>query len=73
LNDIRINSLNDFLFRDDAFEVVERVNCDVLDVSAIASTDDDLNCLRIFLRFFNHSTKSVVFRVIARIAELNDR
>jgi hypothetical protein len=73
LNDTRINSLNDFLFRDDAFEVVDRVNCDVLDVSVTASTDDDLNCLKIFLRFFNHSTKFVVFRVIARIAELNDR
>jgi hypothetical protein len=44
LNHIRINSLNDFLFRDDAFEVVDRVNCEVVDVLKTSSADEDLNC-----------------------------
>ncbi len=44
LNDIFINSLDDFLFLDDAFDVINAMNWDVLDVSVSSSTDDDLNC-----------------------------
>ncbi len=44
LNDILISSLNDFLFLDDVFEVINLMNWDVLDVSATAFIDDDLIC-----------------------------
>jgi hypothetical protein len=66
LNDIRINSLDDFLFRDDAFEIVNRVNCDVVDVLKTSSFNEDLNCSLIFLLLFNHSAKSMIFRVMMR-------
>jgi hypothetical protein len=62
LNDILINFLDDFLFRDDAFEVVDRVNWDVRDVWVrISFVDENLNCSYFFFRFSSHFAKSVVF------------
>ncbi len=44
LNDIFINFLNDFLFLEEIFEVIDWINCDVLDVLKISSAEKDLNC-----------------------------
>ncbi len=44
LKNTRINSLHDFLFRDDAFEVVDWVNCEVANVLKTSFADEDLNC-----------------------------
>ncbi len=61
LNDIFINSLNDFLFLDDVFEMINLINWDVLDVSIEFSLiDKDLNCSYLFLLFSSHFAKFVV-------------
>jgi hypothetical protein len=44
LNDIFINLLVDSLFLEEIFEVIDRVDCDVLDVLKISSAEKDLNC-----------------------------
>jgi hypothetical protein len=45
LNKTRINSFDEFLFLNEISSVVDLIDCDVLDVFVIASTNDDLNCL----------------------------
>jgi hypothetical protein len=73
LNDTLISSLNDFLFLNEIFEVVNLVDWDVSDVSLKFSfADEDLNCSYLVRRSFSHSTKFVASFVIARIAELKD-
>jgi hypothetical protein len=73
LNDIFINFLDDSLFLKRVSEVVDRVDCDVLEISIKFSfTDEDLNCSYFFLRFFNHSAKFVISRVTVRIAVLKN-
>jgi hypothetical protein len=44
LNDILINFLDESLFLNEISSVVDLIDCDVLDVSAIAFTDESLNC-----------------------------
>jgi hypothetical protein len=73
LNDIFINSLDDLLFRDDAFEVVDRVDWDVRDVWVkISFVDENLNCSYSLLRSSSHFAKSMTFRVTVRIAMLKN-
>jgi hypothetical protein len=60
LNDIFINSLNDFLFLDDAFEVINLINWNVRSVFEIRTSDtflfveNDLFFFCVLRRFFNH-------------------
>jgi hypothetical protein len=73
LNDILINFLNDLLFLNEVFEIVNLIDWDVLNISLrFLFADEDLNCSYFVRRFFNHSTKFVASFVIARIAELKD-
>ncbi len=61
LNDIFINLLNDLLFRDNAFEMINLMNWNVFDVSEIwmsctsFSAEDDLSFSCVVRCFFNRS------------------
>jgi hypothetical protein len=70
LNNTLINFLDDFLFLNEISDVTDLMRWDVLDVSASSFTDYDLNCSRIFLRFFSHFAKSMIFRVTIRMTLL---
>jgi hypothetical protein len=73
LNDVLIISLNDSLFLDDVFEVINLIDWNVLDVSLRFSlVDEDLNCSYFFLRSFSHSAKFVTSRVTVRITVLKN-
>jgi hypothetical protein len=72
LNDTLINSLNDLLFLKNVFEMIDLMSWDVLEIFASSSIDDDLDCSKIFLRFFNHFAKSMISRVTIRIAMLKN-
>jgi hypothetical protein len=72
LNETRINFLENLLFLDDVFDVTDLMSWDVLDVSASSFTDDDLNCSKIFLRFFSHFAKSMISRVTIRMTLLKN-
>jgi hypothetical protein len=72
LNETRINFLEDFLFLNDVSDVADLMNWDVLDVFAFSFTDDDLNCSKIFLRFFSHFAKSMIFRVTIQMTLLKN-